>query len=233
MKVIPPDSRPPSLRRRYLLKAASAGSVLATLPSAEALAQASAIQCAINEQAGLNQPPPDPTNASSQGYLRVAGEKRTYFTNTSAPAAWGPYQFIEAYYFLDLNGDPILVVGEANATPANPLGSWFNSNWAFGYSSTPAEFLYLYYADYPIVDASSVKVDTGTGQPTQCDITIDFSGATGATWADQYDGTSTPAPPTPNPTSPYHCNFPFAVQVVSPPSAGNMALAASCLTSFV
>jgi hypothetical protein len=63
---------PASGRRRHLLKAAaSAGPLIATLPSGEALANASALQCVINEQE--NPTTLVETSDATDPYLRIDG----------------------------------------------------------------------------------------------------------------------------------------------------------------
>ncbi len=124
-------NHPESNRRRNLLKAAaSAGPLIATLPSGEALANASALQCVINEQEGGANPPADPIVSNppppEDHYLRVDGEIRRYLSFVSI-ANGGPGTGVIQVYYYNLNGQDILLVGD-NGSAANiaPLGTWFD-----------------------------------------------------------------------------------------------------------
>lgn len=223
-------SPPKSNRRRELLKAAaSAGPLIATLPSGEALANASALQCVINEQDATNPPAEGVvgvTVPADDRYLRVDGEIRLYRSLVSVENGGAGFGNIQVYSY-QLDGEDILVVGDnPNNATAAPLGSWFDltvdpAPIPLPLATTPARFLYLYGTENtPITDAGDVNVDPITGMPTpDCSIT-------GPAW---------PGPPKSpiGPTSPQHCVYPMAVQVLPGGSrTNNIPLTQSCLTSF-
>jgi hypothetical protein len=219
---------PESNRRRKLLKvAASAGPLIATLPSGEALANASALQCVINEQddttppaqAVVSDPPPE-----GDLYLRVEGEVRLYRSLVSVEDGGAGIGNLLVYSY-QLDGDDILVVGDnPNNATAAPLGAWFDLDVLPApllLSTTPARFLYLYGTEKtPIENPGDVNVNPDTGMPTEdCFIT-------GPAWPGD------PTSPT-GPTSPQHCVYPMAVQVLPNGSrTNNIPLTHSCLTSF-
>ncbi|WP_200242146.1 hypothetical protein [Thiohalocapsa halophila] len=158
-----PDT-PESGRRRSLLKAAaSAAPVIATLPSGEALANASALQCVINEQNQAGPPvtvdipvPDDDT------YVRVSGEVREYFTEASNA---GPGERRTVYFF---EGD----VPQANIL-VNPDGSWFDdTGWQQDNSQTrEAAFLVQYNAT--TTDPTTAEVNT------ECELEVGTDSWTG------------------------------------------------------
>ncbi len=232
-----------SSRRRHLLKAAaSAGPLIATLPSGEALAAASALQCVINEQNATEQPdgvlpgPPAP-GPPPDNYIRIPGKREFYFSITPPPNGAGAGT-IEVYRFNDQNGDEILIVGDNAGTSVSPIappGTWFDPSTAlFKSAEEDVWFLRMYYADpNPITGPADVAVDEtgvdadGFPAPSEaCTIENPPGG-----W-----NTGSPPPPTaprtgPDGTSGRDCIYPLAVQV-DPGSPGNIPLTGSCLTSF-
>ena len=215
-----------SVRRRGVLKAAvSAAPFVATLPSGEALAAASALQCVINEQTGAAEPPAPVVIAPvppEDTYVRIVGEIRTYRSFVAAGSGGGGVGSIIVYKYT-VDGDDILVVGQNTNPSAAPLGTWFNLGVVPApilLSTQPAHFLRLYDASpNPITAPGDVAVDAGTQLPTACT-------QSSPNW---------PGPPT-SPTGPStadgkHCFYPVAVQA-NVNQAGNIPLTQSCLLSF-
>lgn len=209
-------------RRRALLKAAaSAAPVIATLPSGAALANASALQCVINQQQGQGGAPagvlerPLPIDDK---FVRVPGSIRGY--EIPDPGGSGSTLLVRVYRIPALppgSGSDVYVFGDNSDLMSNPPtpGTWFDTgsgSWAG--IDNPAEFLVVYSADpVPIGDKSDVAIDADLW-PSQCEIAEGIP-----TW------------PGGGPTSPQHCFYPVAVQA-PPNTVGNIALAHSCLVSF-
>lgn len=203
---------PASLRRRHLLKAAlSTGPLIATLPSGAALAQSSAIQCAINEQESNSQPlgvVPSP-----DGYARTVGFVEVW------PVGGTDYQ---VYHI----GEEIFVYGDnSNLASAPSTGSWFDraqSSATQPKSQTEAYFLYQFDAARPIEGPEDINVVTGGAMPGGC--TID---PTVPPWPGGADGVPSPS----GPRSAEHCFYPMAIRVEGA-QQGNIPLAYSCLCSI-
>jgi hypothetical protein len=213
-----------SARRRQLLKAAaSAAPLIATLPSGEALANASALQCVINQQEGRGGAPAGVLEApipSDDTFARVPGRILGY--KIQLPD--GSTQLVRVYQIPELPpGTGTITVYGNNSdlwSDAPVPGTWFDISAAnFAGIDNPAEFLMVYRDDpAPIGDKTDVAV-TSALLPSDCDIVTGIPNWPGS-----------PTSPT-GPTSPQHCVYPLAVQA-SPNAAGNIALAGSCLASF-
>lgn len=234
----PTDQRPQeptradaaSPRRRNLLKAAaSAVPLVATLPSGEALAQASALQCVINEQNGTKeQPEGEETKEDplSDSYARIAGTVESWFINNpNNPSA----RVLATVYHIVTDSDEIHVYGDNQPGLNLPVrGTWFDSSVAVIPSplgTSDAVFLYAYEADRsPIEEKEDVHVDTSTGLPTSCIIDPAIP-----PWPGPTGTPSTPAGP--SSTGGTHCFYPLAVQAPSE-TPGNVPLTYSCLASF-
>jgi hypothetical protein len=215
----------PSIRRRQLLRAAaSAGPLIATLPSGAALAQASAVNCAVAEQEASvgDQPAPVQNVLIDDKRVRIAGEVRLYQSKTD------PKDQPLVYYIPAGTIAPteIFVYGD----PAPNAGEWFDTT---DYTIVPGSaqavgFLVQYDASsYPVADASDIAVPTNPTDPAlatkpgACQIT------NAPDWSDDREAGA----PVDTPTSPDYCFHPFAVQV-SPEQPGNIPLAYSCLCSI-
>jgi hypothetical protein len=230
----PVDSRAAvvtSARRRRLLKAAaSAAPVIATLPSGEALANASALQCVINEQNGTQLPATErvaDTDPPQDNYVRVPGQIQDWLIPSDPNNPTGP-KTTASVYFIDAannaSGQDLYVYGD-NGAGFPVQGSWFDitAPGVSGPSAFPppanVEFLYLYKADNaPITDQSDVAVDGG-GLPSDCEIDSTIPAWPG--------GSTSPV----GPTAPQHCFYPMAVQAPQN-TPGNVPLTYSCLASF-
>jgi hypothetical protein len=216
-----------SVRRRSLLKAAvSAAPVIATLPSGEALAQSSALQCVISEQNGDKSPPEDiepQTVPPADNYARLAGTiERWVIPDPTAPTSTIS---VEVFH-VTIDGDEIYVYGRNTATGIPSMGSWFDRSIAkppIPLKTDAAEFLYGYKADTsPLTDKNHLAVDSATLAPEECVIDPGIP-----SWPGPLGTPSTPA----GPDEKKHCIFPFAVKAdVETP--GNVPLTYSCLASF-
>lgn len=218
-----PDT-PASGRRRSLLKAAaSAAPVIATLPSGEALANASALQCVINVQQDNNPPEAlvSPTLPDEDTWARVVGEIQTWTINNPDSSEGAPDEIAVQVYHIPRSGDAtnIYVYGQNSAVGVPPAGSQFDTDAAVtgpAADPSPAFFLYQYDAsNAPIEDATDVAVAPGGTLPTGCNF---------ETGLENWSTSSVP------PSADY-CFYPMAVQT-SPNSNGNIPLTHSCLTSF-
>ncbi len=194
---------------------------MATLPGGEALAGASALQCVINEQTGVNERPDGvvPKNDPPEdGYARIAGFVETWII----PDPGNPASDTTAQVFrVTVDTEEIAVYGDNPSPPFPAPGSWFDESIAVipvPIAKSEAEFLYQYNADpAPIQDRSDVDVDPNTLLPTNCTLE-------NIVW---------PGPPQSpaGPSVPTHCFHPMAVQAPQN-NAGNVPLTYSCLASF-
>jgi hypothetical protein len=214
-----------SSRRRDILKAAAtAAPLVATLPSGEALANASALQCVINQKEG-KEGFPDGRVASppNDTYKRITGFiERWRIPNPSDPSVT---ILVFVYRVTDPLGQEVTVYGDNTdqGIPTLPAeGRWFDTTIDDGrrlIRRGGAQFLYVYTADR---DGNAV---TNNSIPGDC--TIDSS--LGRWPTANSDGSAVPA----GPDSPEHCFYPMAIQVQVPTNApGNVALTLSCLASF-
>jgi hypothetical protein len=220
------DMAPSGRRRRLLKAAASAAPLIATLPSGEALASASALQCVISEQNGDKSQPqgeePE-TVPPRDNYARLSGRVEQWLVED--PSA--PTERTDAIvYYMVIDGEDIRVWGENGAGFPEP-GTWFDPVSANAFPPVavddfPAEFLYLYQANTaPLATKSDLEVDAATILPAGCTI------KSGISWPGPG---GTPATPS-GPSAPEHCVFPMAVQA-NVGAAGNVPLTYSCLASF-
>jgi hypothetical protein len=206
-----------SRRRRGLLKAAaSAAPFIATLPSGEALAAASAPHCVINRQNGRDTPSPvvfDPVPPGDH-YIRIPGSVQDYLI-FDASVGFGP---ITVFRFT-IESNPVTVVGDnPQNTSAAPRGTWVDP----GLLTTPinpaqpAQFLYLYNTTrFEVVDPETDVAVGADGFPSDCTISSpDWPSGAGA------------------PPKPASCFYPFAVQAEPTAQPGNIPLTHSCLLSF-
>jgi hypothetical protein len=202
--------------------------MVATLPSGEALAIASSLQCVINIQQGA-QDSPDAITPSPDNYLRVPGKLQIWSSSTSQADGGAGVGLVEVYRFPDQDGQEIVIVGlNENTTPGQfaPPGTWFDTNTGgFLVSSTDVYFLRLFgTAQNPILSAADVAIDPATGLATGC--TIDLPSGPNS-WM------SPPAPrPGPDGTIGRDCVYPLALPETDPQAPGNIPLSASCLGSF-
>jgi hypothetical protein len=216
--------------RRLLLKAAaSAAPLIATLPSGEALANASALQCVINQQTGGNDFPlnlrPHPNTDPQDKYTRQLGSLDLYRIPDPRPGATpGATIVVRINKISELppGTGEITVYGDNSALniPAvPPMGSWFDTTNPLHVriGGVQYQFLVVYGADRsPIQDPSDVAVSNLV--PTDCEINSSIP-----TWP----GTATVS----GPSAPQHCFYPLAVQVPAN-TPGNIPLTTSCLASF-
>jgi hypothetical protein len=214
--------RPLSSKRRAFLKvAASAAPVIATLPSGEALALTSTLQCAINEQDGSSARPAGAvadTDPPQDAYARIQGELQTW--TIPNPDGNNPANVsIQVFHIPTLD---VYVYGDNPSYPSLTPGNWFDRNDpnVSGPSRTAArEFLYLYQADTaPLANIGDLHVNPSGLEPSSCEIQ-----STITPWPN--DG----GPAGPN--SPQHCFYPIAVQA-NQDQPGNIPLTGSCLASF-
>jgi hypothetical protein len=218
------DNSHPSIRRRQLLRAAaSAGPLIATLPSGAALAQASAVQCAVAEQEAVasDQPAGVQSILVDDRRVRITGEVRLYQSETN------PNDVVLVYYIPAGTVAPtdIYVYGD----PAPNVGEWFDTtNYVLLPGAQTVGFLVQYEAtSYPVADPSHIAVPVAPTDPERatkpgaCEIT------NAPDWSDDMEAGA----PVATPTSPDYCFYPFAVQVV-PEHPGNIPLAYSCLCSI-
>jgi hypothetical protein len=225
-----------SERRRHLLKAAvTAGPVIATLPSGEALAMASALQCIIKEQNGTNDVPDGAADTpSTDNYIRIPALRESRALNTAGDGYKGlpagtPFSI---YRFFDPSRNEVTVFAEdvTVGSVSTTKGTWFDQldddgNAISDLTSPPVlvELLRIYRADSnPITAPGDVAVDAfstdpnGQGPSTGCNLNPD------ADWTD--------APRTLDNTG-ADCVFPLALQ--EPKNLpGNIAITGSCLASF-
>ncbi|WP_295883963.1 hypothetical protein [uncultured Thiohalocapsa sp.] len=219
-----------SQQRRGILRAAiSAAPVIATLPSGEAMAAGSALQCVINEQLGVQAPPAGEVDPLTDNYARISGSVQFWLVQD--PDIPTQNTLVEVYHFVDANGDQVWVYGD-NATSSKTWptpGTWFDTTTAllpFPNSQRNAEFLYLYNADVaPINDKTQVSQGPNPTPPPDripTDCTLE-----GITWP------GPPASPV-GPSKPVHCIYPMAVQSpqIEQNLPNNVPLTHSCLTSF-
>jgi hypothetical protein len=244
----PPTSPMPS--RRRLLKAASSMPLVATLPSGAALANASSLQCVINEQNDPQQAPGTQLTATPNpdSYIRVDGRIQKWLIGGPDVASGGPGtagQVIDIYVYT-INGQQITIVGDnPQSTSVAPAGTWFypnaklaGQNFAHQYiprsdTDEQTQFLYVYQsAGLPTV---GVSVDPATKLPTACDIPAQptWPGSNPTNVCDDANGNPIACPPTPDgPQAPAHCVWPLARPVTSATQGGNIPLTHSCLASF-
>ncbi|MCG6942230.1 MAG: hypothetical protein LJE69_13380 [Thiohalocapsa sp.] len=234
------QNAPVSGARRHLLKAAaSVGPVIATLPSGEAFAMASALQCVIKEQDGSqDQPQGVVAVADADNYIRVPGRREEWFSTKSTADGGAGVGIIEVYRFPDQDGNEVVIVGDNADTavsPIAPVGTWFDTSTSYFVRGEDKLFLRMYYADpNPITGPSDVAVDvTGTDAngyyypATGCAISNPSSA-----WPGPTASPPTLAGPEGAPAGPgTHCIYPLAVQA-DPTGPGNVPLTASCLLSF-
>jgi hypothetical protein len=206
-----------SRRRRGLLKAAaSAAPFIATLPSGEALAAASAPHCVINRQNGRDTPSPVVFDSvpREDHYIRIPGSVQDYRISDASVGS-GP---ITVFQFT-IEGNSVTVVGDnPQNTSAAPRGTWVDPALLTDAinAAQPAQFLYLYNTTrFEVVDPELDVAVGNDGFPSDCNITS-------PSWPPE--ATSQPEPPN-------YCFYPFAVQV-DPNQAGNIPLTTSCLLSF-
>ncbi|NBC13764.1 MAG: hypothetical protein GVY09_10540 [Gammaproteobacteria bacterium] len=229
----------PSGRRRHLLKAAaSAGPLIATLPSGEALAAASALQCVINEQNNTEPPDGVVSNTLPDNYIRIPGKRQLYRSTTAFPAGFG-IGTVEVYLFNDQAGNPVHIVGDnqpPQATDLAPTGTWFVPPDPPNQEPTFEEdvlFLRMYDANpNPITGPNDVAIDetgadaNGPYPSERCTIDNPPGG---------WNTVSAPPPTAPRSgpigTNGRDCVYPLAVQA-DPNVPGNIPLTGSCLTSF-
>jgi hypothetical protein len=209
-----------SSRRRDILKAAAtAAPLVATLPSGEALAGASAMQCAINQQEvdlGFPEGIVPKTTPPQDSYARVEGRIQVWeITDPDDP---GQTIFVKIYRIPDLNGDLVYVYGDNTDLGTTSLpapGTWFDiTGLGQPVQQAPAQFLYVYNANRPIDTQNDVAVNGLVPGGCTIDTTI-------PAWPGAVSG----------PKSPQHCFYPMAIQAPAKTS-GNLALTHSCLTSF-
>jgi hypothetical protein len=216
--------RHPSIRRRQLLRAAaSAGPLIATLPSGAALAQASAIHCAMSEQnaAAGNQAENVLASPYDDRRVRVAGEERIYQSDTNSR------EQVRVYYIPQGTVAPAAISVHADGAM---IGDWFDPT---GYHELKSErrhvgFLVQYETSTSRPDPTQIAVPAdprsmvsgAAVMPSQCQIT------NAPDWSDDLDAGA----PTDRPRSPDFCFYPFTVQAPTG-TAGNIPLAHSCLCS--
>jgi hypothetical protein len=228
------DSALSTHRRRLLKAAASAAPVIATLPSGEALAAASALQCIINEQDGTKGPAPGQVpSPSPDGYARLLGDKETYAIENGS----GGFLFADVYHVqLPASGEEIRVWGDNAVAGVPEPGTWFSPgefgqpDFFLGISdpvaTNPWEFLYLYKADSSPLDSKEDIAVNPDGTPADCDIAPSLEGV----WDSQ--GGPPGAPTAPGSPPGKYCFHPLAVQETAPQTPGNVPLTNSCLVSF-
>lgn len=214
--------------RRRLIQAIP---LVATLPSGVALAQASSLNCVIDEQLAEPEgaaeaeglvftPKPD-----DDKYVRIPGLVQPYIVRNEPGDT--PYE-LDVYTIPNVgpDADTLTLVGQSDNPAAPDAGSWFDPDdfdlaLEFG-SEVDAEFLYLYKVDsFPATSGSVNFTPSGVpdvpGKPSLCDIEPSIQ------WP---DGAGIPD----GPNEEKHCVFPVAVQVKE--SVGNVPLNGTCLTSL-
>jgi hypothetical protein len=215
-------------RRKLLKAAASAAPVIATLPSGEALAMTSSLQCVINEQDDSNKSQPSPIVTDADKYVRVTGRLEVWQSNTSVADGGAGLGQIEVYVIPDQDGKEIWVVGENASTtvsPIAPVGTWFDRATAQSppLSSDERQFLRFYRADaFPI--GSSTGVAANPDPPYL---------STGCGTSNPAGGWSQPPAPRAGPDGSIgrDCVYPLAVQADTR-TPGNIPLTYSCMASF-
>jgi hypothetical protein len=216
-------------RRKLLKAAASAAPVIATLPSGEALAMTSSLQCVIHEQDNSNKPQPNPVVVNADQYVRVPGRREVWQSNTSVAAGGAGVGQIEVYRIPDQDGNEILVVGDnlnTNVNPIAPVGTWFNPATAqppSPSSSAERQFLRFYRADaFPIASSTNVAADPAPPYLS-----------TGCGTSNPAGGWSQPPAPRAGPDGSIgrDCVYPLAVQADTR-TPGNIPLTYSCMASF-
>jgi hypothetical protein len=201
-----------------------AGSFIATLPSGAALAQASAVQCVINEQVAPPDDRPAGFTQTLDRYLRISGSIERWTEQDPATSTNYP---VNVYFIPDGNtglGYDVRVYGDPpvgfSLPPGRSVGDWFDKDLSLVSGPEDIEsaaFLYLYGVESSVEDPSDVNVVPGSVVPGGCNI------APGLTWPD---------PPSPiGDAPPNTCFHPVAVQTEAG-AMGNVPLTHSCLCSI-
>ncbi len=229
----PSDNAPASRMRRGLLKAAAtAAPVIATLPSGEALANASTLNCVIAEQDG-SKPSPQPVTSSADEYARFLGKIQLWvWTITTSGGDLQQTAIIYEMRIPDSGGVDKLVrvYGQGNPDTLPAAGTWFDP--PSGAQMVPglnldAYFLYSYKTTQnPIMSNDDVLINEVTLLPDDCTLSDVFDDP-----ANLWPGSSVDPDFADGPQVPEHCIFPMAIRVDAG-EAGNTAITNSCLMSF-